>query len=279
MTESTEQHIDPVNLVAYYRVSDKKQGDGKRSGTGYGIEAQLRDVEFLRQRLGGFVLDSFTEVESGGKDNRPKLAQAAALCKKTGATLVVAKLDRLARSLYLILTLEKAEVKFICADNPTANELTIHILAAFAQNELKMIRARTKAGLASAKLKGVKLGSARLGHWDGKENKRGVFSDGMKQYLHNKSEKAQNYYAAYLPRIKLMRENGDTIQQIVNWFNENGHTTSTGRPWSTSVLYEVIARYDVAGPGRARHGDAWLGVARQGKARLTFHTPFSESTP
>ena len=73
MTESTEQHIDPVNLVAYYRVSDKKQGDGKRSGTGYGIEAQMRDVEFLRQRLGGFVLDSFTEVESGGKDNRPKL--------------------------------------------------------------------------------------------------------------------------------------------------------------------------------------------------------------
>ncbi len=243
MNESTEQNIEPEKLVAYYRVSDKKQGDGKRSGTGYGIEAQMRDVEFLRQRLGGFVLDSFTEVESGGKDNRPKLAQAAALCKKTGATLVVAKLDRLARSLYLILTLEKAEVKFICADNPTANELTIHILAAFAQNELKMIRARTKAGLASAKLKGVKLGANGTDK-NGQPHKDGRgYNDGVKRANKAKSEKARNYYAAYLPRIKLMRENGDTIQQIVNWFNENGHTTSTGRPWSTSVLYEVMSRY------------------------------------
>ncbi len=276
MSEQPEQVKD---LVTYYRVSDKKQGDGKHCGTGHGIDAQMRDVEYLRQRLGGNVIDTRTEIESGGNDDRPKLAEAVAICKKTGATLVVAKLDRLARSTYLIACLQKANIKFICADNPTANELTIHILAAVAENELKMIRARTKAGLQSAKLKGKKLGSARPGHWDGKENKRGVFSEGMKQYLHNKSEKAQNYYAAYLPRIKLMRENGDTIQQIVNWFNENGHTTSTGRPWSTSVLYEVIARYDVAGPGRARHGDAWLGVARQGKARLTFHTPFSESTP
>src|SRR5271157_4641249 len=230
-------------IVTYYRVSDKKQGDGKECGTGHGIDAQMRDVEFLRQRLGATVIDSRTEIESGGDDDRPKLAEAVAICKKTGATLVVAKLDRLARSTYLIACLQKANIEFICADNPTANKLTIHILAAVAENELQMIRARTKAGLQSAKLKGAKLGSARPGHWDGKEDKRGVFSVGMKEHLAVKSEKARRYYEAFLPRIKLMRSNGDTIKQIVDWLNGERLTTSTGRPWSTSVLYEVMARY------------------------------------
>lgn len=101
----------------------------------------------------------------------------------------------------------------------------------------------TKAGLQSAKLKGKKLGSARPGHWDGKENKRGVFSEGMKKHLQRKSEKARQYYAYLLPRIKLMRENGDSIQQIVDWLNNNEHVTSTGKAWSTSTLYEVISRY------------------------------------
>jgi DNA invertase Pin-like site-specific DNA recombinase len=238
-----EQRPEIKETVTYYRVSDKKQGDGKECGTGHGLDAQMRDVEFLRQRLGAAEIDSRTEIESGGNDDRPKLAEAVAICKKTGATLIVAKLDRLARSTYLIACLQKAGIKFICADNPTANELTIHILAAVAENELKMIRARTKAGLESAKLKGKKLGSTRPGHWDGKENKRGVFSTGMKEYLKAKSEKARSYYAYLLPRITLMRENGDTIQQIVEWLNTNGHKTSTGRAWSTSVLYEIMSRY------------------------------------
>ena len=230
-------------IVTYYRVSDKKQGDGKESGTGHGIDAQIRDVEFLRQRLNAVEIDTRTEIESGGNDDRPKLAEAVAVCKKTGATLVVAKLDRLARSTYLVACLKKANIEFLCADNPNANRLTIDILAAMAEHELMMIRARTKAGLESAKLKGKKLGSARPGHWDGREDKRGVFSEGMKKHLTAKSEKARQYYAYLLPRIKLMRENGDTIQQIVDWLNDNGHVTSTGRAWSTSVLYEIISRY------------------------------------
>ena len=67
-----------TELITYYRVSDKKQGDGEHSGTGHGIDAQKRDVEFLRQRLGGVVIESYTEVESGGKDDRPMLAEAIA---------------------------------------------------------------------------------------------------------------------------------------------------------------------------------------------------------
>ncbi len=233
-----------TEYVAYYRVSRKTQGDGKKDangktqGTGHGLEAQLRDVGSLMRRFDGVVIGSQTEIESGGKDDRPKLALAVAQCKKTGATLVVAKLDRLARSVSLISSLQKAEVDFICADNPHMTELTVNILAAVAQEELRMIRSRTKAGLQSAKLKGVLLGGARPGHRDG----RG-FNDGVKRANKVKSDKARNYYAAYLPRIKLMRENGDTIQQIVDWLNDNGHTTSTRRPWTTKKLYEIMARY------------------------------------
>src|SRR5208283_1819888 len=141
-------------FVAYYRVSDKKQGDGKKSGTGYGIEAQIRDVEHLRAFRGATIIESFTEVESGGNDSRPKLWAAIAKCKETGATLVVAKLDRLARSVSLVCALEKSEVDFICCDNPYATPLTIKILAAVAEDELRRIRSRTKAGLESARLKG-----------------------------------------------------------------------------------------------------------------------------
>jgi DNA invertase Pin-like site-specific DNA recombinase len=243
MSEQPEITEQVTELVTYYRVSDKKQGDGKTSGTGHGIDAQMRDVEYLRQRLGGTVIDTRTEIESGGNDDRPKLAEAVAICKKTGATLVVAKLDRLARSTYLIACLQKAGIKFICADNPTANELTIHILAAVAENELKMIRARTRAGLASAKLKGVKLGANGTDK-NGQPHKDGRgYNEGVKRANKAKSEKARQYYAYLLPRIKLMRENGDTIQQIVDWLNQNGHVTSTGRAWSTSVLYEVMSRY------------------------------------
>ncbi len=275
-----EQELGKLTeIITYYRVSDKKQGDGKHCGTGHGLDAQVRDVEYLRQRLGGVEIDSYTEIESGGKDDRPKLAEAIAKCKATGATLVVAKLDRLARSTYLIACLQKTDIRFICADNPDANQFTISLLAAVAENELKMIRARTKAGLASAKLKGVKLGAHGTDK-NGQPHKDGRgYNEGVKRANKAKSEKVRQYYAYLLPRVKLMRENGDSIQQIVDWLNDNGHVTSTGKSWSTSVLYEVIARYDVAGPGRARHGDAWLGVERRGNARLTFHTPFSESTP
>ena len=239
MNEQTEIK----EIVTYYRVSDKKQGDGKESGTGHGIDAQIRDVEFLRQRLNAVEIDTRTEIESGGNDDRPKLAEAVAVCKKTGATLVVAKLDRLARSTYLVACLKKANIEFLCADNPNANRLTIDILAAMAEHELMMIRARTKAGLESARLKGKKLGANGTDK-NGEPHKDGRgYNEGVKRANKRKSEKARQYYAYLLPRIKLMRENGDTIQQIVDWLNDNGHVTSTGRAWSTSVLYEIISRY------------------------------------
>ena len=142
------------NFVAYYRVSTDKQG---RSGLG--LEAQQDTV---RRYLNGgtwSLVGEFTEVESGRKSRRPQLEAAIALAKKHKATLVVAKLDRLYRNLYFTAKLMHERVDFVACDNPHANKLTIHMLAAFAENEADMISERTKLALKAMKKRGVKLGS------------------------------------------------------------------------------------------------------------------------
>jgi DNA invertase Pin-like site-specific DNA recombinase len=140
-------------FVAYYRVSTDRQG---RSGLG--LEAQQ---EAVRSYLNGGdwqLIGEFTETESGRKDERPALDQALALCRKRKAKLVIAKLDRLSRNLAFIARLMDAGVEFIAVDNPHANKLTIHILAAVAQHEREMIAERTKAALQAAKARGTRLG-------------------------------------------------------------------------------------------------------------------------
>ena len=136
-------------FVAYYRVSTEKQGI-----SGLGLEAQRTAVtDFLnggRWKLVG----EFKEVESGKKNDRPALAKALAACRVHGATLIIAKLDRLARNVAFISNLMEAGVEFTAVDFPQANRLTVHILAAVAEHEAAMISARTKAALAAAKAHG-----------------------------------------------------------------------------------------------------------------------------
>jgi DNA invertase Pin-like site-specific DNA recombinase len=108
------------------------------------------------------LLGEFVEVESGKRNGRPKLAEALAACKKHRARLVIAKLDRLSRNVAFIATLMDGKVDFVCCDFPTANRLTLHILAAVAEHEREMIAKRTKDGLAAAKAKGVVLGNPNL---------------------------------------------------------------------------------------------------------------------
>jgi DNA invertase Pin-like site-specific DNA recombinase len=141
-------------FVAYYRVSTARQGE-----SGLGLDAQRKAVvEYLNG--GKWVLSGeFVEVESGKKNDRPQLAAALEMCRKQKATLVVAKLDRLARNLHFISALIEAKVDFIACDFPQANKLTIQILAAVAEHERDMIAKRTKDALAALKDRGVKLGS------------------------------------------------------------------------------------------------------------------------
>lgn len=143
-----------MKAVAYYRVSTQEQG---RSGLG--LEAQQRAVEdFLRSRNATLV-GSFTEVESGKRSDRPKLEEALSLARLTKATLVIAKLDRLSRNAAFLLTLRDSGTDFVAVDMPDANAVTVGIMAVIAEEERRAISQRTKAALAAAKARGVKLGN------------------------------------------------------------------------------------------------------------------------
>jgi DNA invertase Pin-like site-specific DNA recombinase len=145
-----------ADFVAYYRVSTDRQGV-----SGLGLDAQRESVQrFLGQ--GQALAAAFTEIESGRRDtNRPQLHTALGECRKRRATLLIARLDRLARNVAFIANLMESGVDFVAVDMPTANRLTIHILAAVAEHERETISARTKAALAQAKARGKRLGSPR----------------------------------------------------------------------------------------------------------------------
>src|SRR6266436_4972669 len=140
-------------FVAYYRVSTDRQG---RSGLG--LDAQRYAVMRHVASHDGELIADFCEIESGKRSDRPQLAAAIAAAKKAKATLIIAKLDRLARNVHFISGLMESGVEFVAADMPMANRLTVHILAAVAEHEREAISARTKAALAAAKARGVELG-------------------------------------------------------------------------------------------------------------------------
>ena len=156
-----------AGIVAYFRVSTKKQGE-----SGLGLEGQAAAVETFGRQAGKPIIARYVEVESGKRSDRPELARALAHARRGKATLCVAKLDRLARNVEFLARVMNSEVDFVACDNPAANRLTLHILAAVAEAEAKAISERTKAALQAAKARGVKLGSARPGHWNGREEAR-----------------------------------------------------------------------------------------------------------
>jgi DNA invertase Pin-like site-specific DNA recombinase len=141
-------------FIAYYRVSTTRQGK-----SGLGLEAQRSAITTYLNGGNWTLIEAFTEVESGKRvKNRPALAAALAACKKHDATLVIAKLDRLARNVAFVSRLMESKVKFVIVEMPDANKFTIHIIAAVAEHEAEQISERTKAALAAAKARGVKLG-------------------------------------------------------------------------------------------------------------------------
>src|SRR2546423_6629915 len=144
-------------FVAYFRVSTDRQGK-----SGLGLQAQRKSVvDYLDGGRWSLVAE-FTEIESGKHNDRPELAKALAACKKQRAKLVIAKLDRLSRNLAFIAALMESGVEFVAVDNPHANKLTVHILAAVAQHEREMISERTQAALKAAGARRTRLGNPRL---------------------------------------------------------------------------------------------------------------------
>jgi len=141
-------------VVTYFRVSTAEQG---RSGLG--LEAQRASVAAFCRARGCEVLGEFVEVESGKRDDRPQLRAAMQRARVTGSTLVIAKLDRLSRNVAFLASLQDSGARFLAADMPEANELTVHIMAAVAQAERKAIGERTRAALQAAKARGTLLGN------------------------------------------------------------------------------------------------------------------------
>jgi len=181
-------------FVAYYRVSTDKQE--------HGIDAQRNASTLYVSGIQGELISEFSEKESGSKDDRPELRRAMKAAADSGATLLIAKLDRLSRSASFLLNLRDSGVPFVCADMPDANQMTVGIMAVVAEEERRMISKRTKEGLEAAKAKGVKLGRP-LGSKQ---------PDGWDSQASGKAKRAA-YSAKYphaMPRTKQQRETGRT---------------------------------------------------------------------
>jgi DNA invertase Pin-like site-specific DNA recombinase len=232
-------------IVAYYRVSTKKQG---RSGLG--LEAQKEMVRQLAARYAGAsIIAEHVEIETGKNSGRPKLQEAIRHARSTNSTLVVAKLDRLARNSYFLNCLMQSGLEFVCCDNPIADKFHIQVLAAVAEHEADQIAARTAAALAAAKARGTLLGSARPGHWDGREHLRG-YKKAQPMGAAANAQNAKAYYElAILPEVKQMREQGRPLEQIVAVLNEREFRTRPtrrcpeGSAFTLKAVWRLIDRY------------------------------------
>ncbi len=208
------------DFVAYFRVSTAQQG---RSGLG--LEAQRAAVASYLNGGKWELIGEFTEVESGKRKNRPQLQAALALCRKHKATLVIAKLDRLARNLHFISGLMESRTNFVAVDMPMANRLTVHILAAVAEEEARAISARTKAALASAKARGVKLGL-----------------NGAKLAKANAAA-ARKSATQLKPLISSLQSAGIvTVRGIMNALNERKVPTPQGKRWHIPSVHRLLSR-------------------------------------
>ena len=225
-------HLKPATrYVAYYRVSTGQQG---RSGLG--LEAQREAVRvFLGSDVGALV-EEFTEVESGKSDDRPQLIRALETCSLTGAALVIAKLDRLSRDAHFLLGLEKAGVEFVAADMPTANPLTVRLMAVIAQDERERISARTKAALAAARARGTKLGGNRGGPKVDPAKGRAARSRAADEYVRQVGPIALSAWQA---------PSGATVSygQVAVWLTARGIRTPRGGKWSRAAVRSLIQRH------------------------------------
>jgi DNA invertase Pin-like site-specific DNA recombinase len=226
------------NFIAYFRVSTDRQGQ-----SGLGLDAQRKAVmDFLN---GGDweLIEEFTEVESGKRTDRPKLDAALAACRKRKATLVIAKLDRLARNVHFITGLMESKVDFVAADNPTANKLTVHIMAAMAEHEGEQISIRTKDGLAIAKAKGTKLGNPRKRTQIVKGEKRTGWDDALSMGREVITAKADQFAENVFPIIEAVRSSGvETLQGIADALNNRGIKTRRGGDWYPTTVKNILKR-------------------------------------
>lgn len=219
-----------MNFVAYFRVSTTKQGE-----SGLGLDSQRGAVaDYVSRIAGGKVLESFTDIESGAKDDRPELLKALRKCRLTGATLLIAKLDRLSRNRRFLMELADSKLNFVAVDMPEANSLTVGILACMADYERQLISERTKAALRAARERGTVLGNPNL-----------------QAVRNNDTAAAQAAWKATTTArqgevrevcLELIAEHGElSTRRLADHLNQAGYKTVTGKQWSATQVWRIMA--------------------------------------
>jgi DNA invertase Pin-like site-specific DNA recombinase len=220
-------NISKQRYVAYFRVSTQKQG---RSGLG--LDAQKQAVSDYLQQFGGTLVAEFMEVESGKRPDRPEFTKAADYAELSNATLLVAKLDRLSRDLHFVTSLQKRGIKFKLCDLPEIDNLTIHILAAMAEHEARMISVRTKQAMQEAKKRGVVLGNPKLAI----QRNRVVISANRKRT----TDQAQ-WQSKIIKVIEHLEqsENITTCKAIADELKKRGLQTARGGQFSVPIVSRI----------------------------------------
>ena len=217
-----------IKYIAYYRVSTVKQGQ-----SGLGLEAQKASVADYLSTAKGELINEFTEIQSGKKNNRPELDKALRKCRLTGATLLIAKLDRLSRNAAFLINLQNSAIEFVACDMPEANALTVGLMACLADYEREMISNRTREALKAAKARGVKLGNPKL------DQVRYTDTTAAREA---KSIKAKERNTEILEVVKEIKQGAGrlSLRDIANQLNNAGYTTARGKSWQATSVMRVL---------------------------------------
>ncbi len=231
-----------TKCVAYLRVSTAHQGK-----EGLGIDAQRAAVA-AHVRAGDMeLIEEVVEVESGKVSDRPELTRALAACRIHGATLIVAKLDRLSRNARFLLGLEAAGVNFVCCDMPSANRLTVGIMAVVAEEEGRMISARTKAALAAAKARGTRLGNPANLTIGGRER-------GRQASAARRAADGQRWRTDVAPVLRPLVAEGLSLRRIADSLNERGLPARRGGKWTAAQVRSALLLPDLIPAYAYLHG-------------------------
>lgn len=213
-------------FIGYLRVSTERQ-----HASGLGLEAQREAIERFATQQGRTISHTFVEAESGKLKDRPQLNAALALCRKNKSTLLIAKLDRLARNVAFVSALMETGAEFVAVDAPHANRLMIHIISAFAEYEREQISARTKAALTAAKARGVVLGA-----------------NGKNLALANKIA-ADEYAESVRSHAQMGLVAGNrTLRALGGYLTSQGVPTASGGKWHPRTVHLLLNRLGLPEP-------------------------------
>ncbi|MBP9792624.1 MAG: recombinase family protein [Flavobacterium sp.] len=215
--------------IAYYRVSRKEQGI-----SGLGLSAQKSSVEKYVSSQEGIILNAYTEIETGtNKRQRVEIHKAIQQAKSENAVLIIAKLDRLARNVSFVSSLMDAGIEFLAVDMPSANNFTIHIFSALAEQEAKLISSRTTQALSELKKKGVKLGNPK--NLTNDARKKGVQTVKENAFNNDQNRQAQSV-------ITSCKEKGMSYRQIAEYLNQLNFKTRYGNQFMAPTVHQLHRR-------------------------------------